>query len=300
MRKGIQTTLLLLFVSLVGFSQELNCTVTLNAGQIRTRQQTDQQVFVELEKGIQNFINNTRWTNDMFAQEEKIKCNLVITLLNSKAQNVFSGRAQFQVIRPVYGTSYESVVFQYVDQNFDFSFAPEERQMIFNEQTFSSNLTSMLAFYAFMGLAADYDSFRKTGGTEFIQRAFNVVTLAGSGAWSQTTNDRRTRYWLMENYQNQQFLPFREAFYTYHRLVLDDISTNPAEKRRKVIEILKEIKNLQAITPNSPLINGFFDAKAVELVNILSEATKEERIQAFQILSELDPEKTETYRPLTK
>lgn len=282
-------------------AQELNCTVSVVTSQLKTRQQTDVESIRQLEAGIKNFMNNTRWTNDVYADGEKIKCNLLITLRESKTQNVFSGRAQFQVLRPVFGTTYESVIFQYVDQNFDFSFAPEDRQMIFNEQNFSSNLTSMLAFYAFVGLATHYDTFKKFGGNDFVQRAFNVVNLANvmGGPWTQSVADRRTRYWLIENLQNQQFRPYREGLYTYHRLVLDDISNNPAEKRKMVLSFIKDLQAIQTLNTISPVLNSFFDAKAIELVNLLSEATLEERNEAFKMFSEMTPDKIETFRPLT-
>src|SRR5690606_14559125 len=130
--------------------------------------------------------------------------------------------ARFQVARPVYGTDYKSVSFQYVDQNFAFSYQPVERQMVFNEQGFTSNITSLAGFYSLLALAIDYDSFSNLGGSPFIQRLFNIVQLAqnqGAG-WSQSEKSQRNRYWLVENLQNQQLARFREGFYTFHRIIL--------------------------------------------------------------------------------
>ena len=289
----------LLFAIFTANAQELLCTVEINTNQMQSQQTSNQQVFSELKSAISNFMNNTRWTNDMFSQEERIKCNLIVNILESPTQNTFSGNVQFQVIRPVYGTDYETVVFQYVDRNFAISFAPEERQMVFNEQGYTSNLTSTLAFYAMVALASDYDSFAELGGDEFVQRAFNIVNLAANtgGPWVQSA-DRRSKYWIVENLQNQQLLPFRKGFYTYHRIVLDDFANNTTSKRGQVLAYLKELQGIQLLNQKAVLIDFFMDAKARELVNMFSEAPDAERKEAFTILSKIAPEKTELFRGL--
>lgn len=300
MKKYIILNLFVFFTISVN-AQELSCKVNIDVSQLKGvgSQTADKQTIKELENAIKNFMNNTRWTKDIFADQEKIKCNLNINLLTSPAQNVFSGNAQFQVVRPVHNSDYETVTFQYVDQNFDISFLPEERQMIFNEQSFTSNLTSILAFYAMVALAVDYDSFSLLGGDEFVQRAFNVVNLASQlgGAWTQV-NDKRVRYWVVENLQNQQLNPFRKGLYTYHRIVLDDFANNSASKRGQVLAFLKDAYSLQLLNQKAILIDIFMDAKAQELVKMFSEAPPEERKEAFDILTKLAPEKTELYRPL--
>ena len=147
-----------------------------------------------------------------------------------------------------------------------------------------------------------YDSFSKTGGAQFLTRAYNVANMAfsaGVSGWEQN-GDVRNRYWLVENLQNQQLLPFREGFYTYHRLALDNFTSDPGNGRRQVLEFLNSIKTLQQSRTNSVLMNSFLDAKGQELVNIFSEATKDEKQKAFQVLSSVDPSKTELYRKLVK
>lgn len=296
---------ILLFISLFAFtarSQELNCKVTVNANAISSQQISDRQIFVDLQTAISDFMNNRRWTNDIFAQEERIKCNLIITLLKSPQQNVFSGNAQFQVFRPVYGTNYETMVFSYVDRNFSASFAPEERQMIFNEQSFQSNLTSILATYALVALAVDYDTFSKLGGNPYVQRAYNVVNLAANAnvpGWLQN-EDLRNRFWLVENLQNQLLTPFREGLYYYHRTVLDNFTNDPADGRKQTLALLSTIRTIQNQKPVAVLINSFMDAKGQEIVNMFSEAPKEDKDRAFQLLSAIDPSKTEVYRKLSK
>ncbi|MCP9767416.1 DUF4835 family protein [Lacihabitans sp. LS3-19] len=284
-------------------AQELSCKVVVNSSQLKLSTSGDKQIFTEIEQKIKEFMNNQRWTNDLFSEKEKIKCSLIINLLSSQGQYKYSGNVQFQVIRPVYGTTYETVIFQFVDQNFEISYAPEDRQMIYNEQSYSSNFTSTLAFYSLAALVFDYDSFSKLGGNPYLERLFNVVTLAaGAGSKSPWTydSDIRSRYWVMENLRNQQFGAFRDGFYEYHRLALDDFANNPANSRKIALEFLNTIKTVSTLKQNSIVINTFFDAKSDELINIFSEGSKKEKQEAFNIMSSLDPSKTDTYRKLMK
>lgn len=298
---------ILLFLTLLSFTataQEISCKVTVNSSQMSINTGGDKQIFNDIEQAIKGFMNNQRWTTDIFSEKEKIKCNLIINLMSSKGQYKYSGNAQFQVIRPVYGTTYESVIFQFIDRGFEFSFAPEDRQMIFNEQNYSNNLTSILAFYSLTALALDYDSFSKMSGGPYIERLFNIVTLADNAIrvpspWANGT-DVRNRYWVMENLRNQQFNAFRDGFYEYHRVALDDFATNPANSRKIALEFLNTIKTISVLKPNSIVINTFFDAKSEEMINMFSEGSKSEKKQAFDLLSLLDPDKTETNRKLLK
>lgn len=284
------------------YAQELNCNVTIVADQLQSQQAAEKQVFVDMKAAISDFINNKRWTSDIYSQEERIKCNLIITFMKSPQQNVYQGNAQFQVIRPVYNAAYESIILTYVDRNFNISFTPEDRQMNFNELTFSNNLTSILGFYSLIALTVDYDSFSKLGGNPYLQRAYNIANLAssaGQGGWEQS-GDQRNRYWLVENLQNQQLLPFREGLYTYHRIALDNFTIDPVGGRKQVMDLLTSIKTMQQLRNNSVLLNSFMNAKNQEMVNIFSEATKDEKQKAFTLLSTVDPSKTELYRKLVK
>ncbi|MFN3488964.1 MAG: DUF4835 family protein, partial [Emticicia sp.] len=294
--------LALISCSLSTYAQELNCNVTIVSDQLQSQQAAEKQVFVDMKAAISDFINNKRWTNDIYSQEERIKCNLIITFMKSPQQNVYQGNAQFQVVRPVYNATYESVVLSYVDRNFNISFTPEDRQMNFNELTFSNNLTSILGFYSLIALTVDYDSFSKLGGNPYLQRAYNIANLAssaGQGGWEQT-GDQRNRYWLVENLQNQQLLPFREGLYTYHRIALDNFTIDPVGGRKQVMDLLTAIKTMQQLRANSVLLNSFMNAKNQEMVNVFSEATKDEKQKAFALLSAVDPSKTELYRKLVK
>lgn len=281
-------------------AQELNCQVTINSDQLFAQQKTDFSYVAQLKGIITELMNNRRWSNDQFTTSERINCSLTINLVKSLAQGAFEATAQIVVTRPVYGTNYETTVFNYVDRNFNFVYLPST-PVNFRENQYSDDLTSMLGFYANLILAVDYDTFSKRGGNPFVQRAFAIALQAQQGspndAW-QAGSDQRKRYWLVENLQNQQLTTFRDAMYTYHRQGLDIFGANPVQMRKQTLDLLTTIRTISQQLPYSVLINTFFDAKAQELYNILFEGTPAERKRAFELLSFLDPSKTELYRKL--
>ncbi|MGR3809014.1 type IX secretion system protein PorD [Jiulongibacter sp. NS-SX5] len=282
-------------------AQELNARVEINYQQMQSTIQYQPGLFKEMESQIQQFMNNTRWTDDIFNQDERIECQLTINLMQSSTQNLFTGNARFQVARPVYGTNYNSVTFQYIDKNFNFSYQPVERQMVYNEQVFTSQITELAAYYSLMALAVDYDSFSELGGSPHLSRLFNLLQLAQATrtpGWTQDDKAQRNRYWIVENMQNQQFSRMREEFYKYHRLILDDFGRDPAKGRSETLKFLEVVQNIATLRPNSVYINAFFDAKAPEFINIFSEGSPTERQKAFLLLSGLDPDKTEQYRKI--
>ena len=282
-------------------AQELNCTVTLNSDQLAASQKTDLTYFTQLKSVISEFMNNRRWTTDQFGQTEKINCTMTINLVQSTAVGVFAGNAQITVTRPVYGSTYQTTTFSYVDRDFNFTWLPTQ-PFFYRENQYSDDLTQALALYANVILAIDYDSFSRQGGNVYVQRAFQIVNVAqavaDNSAWSAQDGRRRNRYWLVENLQNQQVIPFREGFYAYHRLGLDAFATNPVQARKYTMDLLTSIRQITLQKPGAVLLNSFFDAKSDELLNIMAEGTRDERKRAFDLLSFLDPGKTESYRRL--
>ncbi len=299
-------TILLFFALLTAATltraQEINCTVNLNTDQLFAQQKTDFGYFNQLKTVITEFMNARRWTNDQFAPAERINCTLNVNLLKSLSQGVFEGTAQLIVSRPVYGTTYETPILSYVDRSFNFAWLPTT-PIYFRDNAYSDELTSMLAFYANLVLASDYDSFSKQGGNPFVQRAYQIMNYAqqggGGAGWSQN-GDRRNRYWLIENLQSQQLLSFRDGFYVYHRQSLDNFAANPVQARKQVMGLLTTIRQISQQRPGAVLLNSFFDAKSDELLNIMFEGTTDERRKAFDLLSFLDPGKTEAYRKLVR
>ena len=303
MKKALAIVFFIMTINCSGFGQAMQFTVTLNSEQLFAQQKTDPQMMSQLQTYMNDFLNNTRWTDDVFAKEEKIQCKLNVNLTKSITLGSYEGNAQLVVARPVFNSTYESVLFTYVDKNFTFSYLPNS-PLYFNENSYTSELPYILAVYAYVALAMDYDSFSKLGGTPYFQKAFNLVNQARNSssdkrAWDPQ-GDKRNRYWLVENLMSQQFVPFREAMYSYHRLGLDVATQNPAETRAKVLAALNTIKEVNQLRPASVVVNSFFDAKSDELYRILIEANPEQRMQAYSVLVNLDPSKTQIYQRLSQ
>ncbi|MBC7409906.1 MAG: DUF4835 family protein [Arcicella sp.] len=281
--------------------QELNCKVSISTDQLQVNEQRGATtIYPEIQNIIQEFLNNRRWTNDNFSTEEKINCSLSIILTKATSGGDYEANANFQVRRPIYGTGYETVLLNYVDKNFNFKYVAGT-PLTYNDNNFNDNLTQMLAFYAYVALTFDYDSFGKMGGTNYAQKALNVVNLAQSagGAWT-ASNDIRNRYWVSENLLNQQLQPLREGFYTYHRVVMDNYATNPAGGRKQITDYLNLIKQISQSRPGQIWYRLFFEAKFLELINIYSDAPLDERKKIVPLLSSLDPNNSEAYRKLGK
>ena len=282
-------------------AQEINCRVSISTDQIQVNEQRGAtQIYNELQNVMQEFMNNRRWSNDNFSPEEKINCSLSIILTKATATGDYEANARFQVTRPVYGTAYETVLLNYVDRNFVFKYI-SGTPLTYNDNNYNDNLTQILAFYSYMALAYDYDSFEKMGGLNFAQKALNVVNIAqtAGGGWV-ASNDIRNRYWLAENLLNQQLQSLREGFYTYHRLALDTYATDPTASRKLITDYLNTIKQVNQNRPGQVWFRLFFEAKSTELLNIYGDGTLDERKKVVPLLTSLDPSNSEAYRKLLK
>lgn len=278
-------------------AQELMMNVTIDASQIPDMQSA---VVTDMKQTIARFLNDRKWTNDNFETAERIRGNLAITITGQPAQYTYSATAQIQSTRPVYGTSYESTVINYFDKNFNFELNVGQ-PLNYNDNMFSSNLTSMLAFYAYVILALDYDSFGRLGGQPYIEKAFNIanISVEAGGGWV-TSGDPNNRFGLIENLNSQLMLPFRENFYGYHRLALDTYLKDPVLSRTKIIDMLKALKQVNQMKPYSILIRSFFLAKRDELINIFRDSSSEQKSVAVNLLRELDPLNSERYNAITR
>jgi hypothetical protein len=294
MRKII--IILLTLSSLRSFSQELNCAVSINASQIQT---SDAGIFKDMETAIEQFMNGRKWTNDTYKTHEKILCNFLITITKMPAIGSFSASVQVQSARPVYNSTYTSLLFNFADREWEFEYI-ESMPLEYNDNTFSSNLTSMLAFYAYLIVGLDYDSFSELGGTPYFQRALAVVNNAqqsNTPGW-QAIGSNRNRYWIIENLNNPQMVDLRKTIYNYHRKGLDTFESNPDESRQVILNGLREIKKVRDINPNSILVVSFFDAKGKELANIFSDGNIQVRRQAYDIITAIDPSNRSTYEKI--
>jgi len=296
--------LLILFACLFSWAlqaQEIQATVTINTEQLQLDQQRgSSQIYTELQRTMQDFLSGRRWSNDNFAPEEKIKLNINLLLTKATSQGDYEATARVQVLRPVFGTSYETVILNVVDKNFNFKYLTGT-PITYNDNSFMDNLSSMLAYYAYLSCAYHYDSFGEFGGDFFVQKLNNLTNLAqNSGSGWGVVSDVRSRMAIAENLINQQVQGIREVNYSYHRMYLDTFKDKPDGTRKGILEVFNQIRNLNSLRPGAAGIRVFFDAKADEIVSIMDEATVGERQQAFAYLSLLDPIRTETYRKLIR
>jgi hypothetical protein len=285
-------SILLAFISFAAQAQELNCKVTVNADQIQT---SDRSVFKDMERSLAMFMNTRKWTGDNFKQYEKINCSIFLNISRMPAIGSFVANAQITAARPVFNSNYETVLFNFADREFEFEYY-ESQPMEYNDNAYINNLTSMLAFYAYTILAVDYDSFSEMGGNPYVQKMLLVVNNAqGSNrpGWV-ALGSNRSRYSLLENMNNPQMADIRKISYKYHRLALDTFDKNPDQSRDMILDVLKTVKKVWNIYPNSIQIISFFDAKAGELANIFGDAetSLNTKREAYDILTGLDPKRT--------
>jgi hypothetical protein len=274
-------------------AQELNCIVTINSTQIQT---SDRGIFNDMKTSIEQFMNARKWTTDTYRQHEKINCSLLITITKMPSIGSFSASVQIQSARPVFDTNYSSLVFNFADRDWEIEYI-ESLPMEFNDNTYVTNLTSMLAFYAYVILGYDYDTFSDLGGTQYFQKALAVVNNAqqsNRAGWQQLGSNRN-RYWLIDNLINQQMVDIRKAMYSYHRLGLDQMIKDPEGTRQIVLNCLKDVKRIRDINPSAVLVVGFLDAKSKEIANIFSEGNIQVRREAYDIITAIDPTNSGLY-----
>ncbi len=286
---------LLLLTSLHG--QELNCTVTVNADQVS---QTNQQVFTTLQRSLTEFINKTRWTNRVVRENERLNCRVFITVTNFESSR-FQATIQLQSSRPVYNTSYETQVFNYKDDRFNFQYI-EFQPLVFNENIFNSNLVGVISYYVYIMLGMDADTFQLEGGTDYYKKAQAIVTQAqGSNfaGWGQTASDNRTRFQLVDNLLSNTFREYRIALYNYHRKGLDIMADNNSTGKQIIAGSLRLFETLIQRRPNAFLIQTFFDAKAEEIQNIFSDGPKVDIVQLKETLNRVAPFYASTWSQIT-
>ncbi len=281
---------------LTGLTQELKCAVTINASQIQT---SDAGIFKDMDNAIEQFMNTRKWTNDTYKSHEKINCNLLITISKMPSIGSFSASVQVQSARPIFNSNYTSLLFNFADREWEFEYI-ESLPLEYNDNTFTSNLTSMLALYAYLIIGIDYDSFSELGGTPYFQRSLSVVNNAQQSnlpGW-QAIGSNRNRYWIVENLNNPQMIDLRKAIYTYHRKGLDSFEANPDQSRQVILNGLKDIKKVRDVNPNAILVVSFFDAKGKELANIFSDGNIQVRRQAYDIITAIDPSNRSNYEKI--
>ncbi|MEO5980400.1 MAG: DUF4835 family protein [Chryseolinea sp.] len=291
--RNFNALFIFLLVCTTSLAQELNCTVTINSTQITT---SDRGIFRDMKTAIEQFMNTRKWSGESYKNYEKINCNMLVTITKMPSIGNFSASVQVQAARPVYNTNYSSLIFNFADRDFEFEYL-ESLQLEYNDNNYTSNLTSMLALYAYLMLGVDGDSYSELGGTPYFQKALAVVNNAqqSNRAGWQPLNSNRSRYWIVENYNNGQMTEMRKSFYTYHRLALDTFDKDPDKSREIILKGLKDVKKVRDVNPTSILVVSFFDAKSKELANIYSAGNIQIRREAYDIITAIDPSNRAAY-----
>ncbi|MDP2890619.1 MAG: DUF4835 family protein, partial [Bacteroidota bacterium] len=236
-----------------------------------------------------------------YSMDERIECSFFINLEEQISSDEFKGSIQVQVRRPVFGSSYETILLNIKDKDFHAKYV-EYQTLEFNETSNKDNLTNILAFYAYIILGMDYDSFFPEGGTEYFQKAQSIVNNSQNApqkGWKAFESERN-RYWLVENILNKSYSGFRSCMYQYHRQGLDIMGDKSPEGRGVIAESLKSIQKVFRARPSLYILQVFFDAKSDELVNIFSKSFPDERNRVSVILNECDPSNGSKYEKILK
>ncbi|MFD2543791.1 DUF4835 family protein [Lacinutrix gracilariae] len=284
---------LILCIGFVGFSQEINCNVVVNA---QLTGNENLQIFKTLEKQLNEFVNKTVWTNKKFAPQELIECSMVINVTGQTSDN-FNASIQVQSARPVYGSSYTTPVYNINDKDFTFKYL-EFQNLIYNPNQFQSNLVSVLAFHVYMILGLDADTFKLNGGDTYFKQAQNIVNYSqqeGFSGW-KLEDGLQTRFVLADNILSPTYKVFREVLYDYHRLGLDTMSENDKQAKAEVANAIVKMDALHRQRPNSFLARTFFDAKADEIEQIFSGGPNVDISELTAILNKVAPMHSSKWR----
>jgi hypothetical protein len=271
----------------------LKCQVQVVSQQI-LGQGIDARVFNTLQTSIFEFMNNKKWTNDNFTNIEKIDCNILINLTKIVSPGVYQGTIEVQSRRPVYKSSYNSVLLNYLDNNFSFAYV-ENQPLTYSENTFTDNLTAVLAFYANFFIGLDYDSYSLRGGTPYFQKSLNIVNNVSADVESEWTSGDRNRYWMIYNLLDATYIPLRSCMYNYHRLGLDIMYDRKDEGLNTIVTSIESLQKIHAIKPLSYSVQIFFNAKSDEVINIFTGASPEIKARILPILNRIDPTNSNRY-----
>ncbi|MFN7327603.1 MAG: DUF4835 family protein [Chitinophagales bacterium] len=301
--RSIATFLFSLFLIGQSLAQgELNATVRINAPQL---QRTDRKVIEQLEIALRDFLNNTKWTSDGFLPDERIKCTFIMTIESEGDNNSFTANLAVQSTRPVFNSGYETTLLATQDKDVSFVYEQNQPIQFVADNAENQNLPSIFAFYVYIILGLDYDSYSQYGGENYLQTAQQmIVNIQNSSnnkspGWKQAGGDKnRSRYWLIENLVSPRMRNFRNAIYTYHRLGLDQFASNQEEARAAILNALEDIDRAGVAYLNSMVVQLFSQAKREEIVEMMKNATIQQRQRVYQIMIKADPANAQRYKDM--
>jgi Domain of unknown function (DUF4835) len=294
----------ILFVSLIVAmltqtqAQELYCNVQVNARQVEG---TEKQVFEDLRGDIFEFINNRVWTSYEFKIEERIECNILITISERVSSEEFKGNLTIALNRPAYSSTYGSMVLNYIDNDIQFKYS-QGQPFDYADNAFISNLSSIVAYYVYIALGFDFDTFALYAGDPYFEKAEEIVSVAQSETypgWKAYEGDKN-RYWLVENLLNPSYKPIRKFLYEYHRKGIDMMFESQELGRKNITKALQSLEKVYDSRPGLFLVQLMVDAKRTELIQIFSEGSSNEKNQVVNILSKIDPAHTSDYEDILK
>ena len=300
--KHIVAILALIAMSIAMTAQELKCTISINSEQV---QGSNKAVFTTLQQSMEEFVNTQRWTNMTFQEKERIECSMMI-VVKSVQDNMFVCEFTCQSRRPVFGTTYTTPTLNIKDANFTFTYQEYDR-MEFQHNTFTSNLTALVAYYCYLIIGHDMDSFAKLGGTPYFQVCEDIVTSAQSASLDNAEmvgwkafESNRNRYALTNNLMDEAFKKYRAYYYDYHRHGLDEMVNNVANGRARIAKDIKVLKEAYNARPATYLVGTFLDAKSDELVNIFKSGTADEKKIVYELLMDIDPTRQDAYENINR
>ena len=300
--RHIVAILALIAMSIPMKAQELKCNISINSEQV---QGSNKAVFNTLQQSMEEFVNTQRWTNMTFQEKERIECSMMI-VVKSVQDNMFVCEFTCQSRRPVFGTTYTTPTLNIKDANFTFTYQEYDR-MEFQHNTFTSNLTAMVAYYCYLIIGHDMDSFAKLGGTPYFQICEDIVTSAQSASLDNAEmvgwkafESNRNRYALTNNLMDEAFKKYRAYYYDYHRHGLDEMVNNVANGRARIAKDIKVLKEAYNARPATYLVGTFLDAKSDELVNIFKSGTTDEKKMVYELLMDIDPTRQDTYENINR
>lgn len=299
MLKRLIVVFIFILVARVSISQELYCNIQIQYQQI---QGVDPSVFEAMEKAIFEFMNNRKWSNSNFQLSERIEATLIFTIQNAaQGGDEFSGTLNIVLQRPVYGTDYNSVIVNMVDNDIAFRYTPYQ-SMEYADNSFTDNLTQILAFYAYLMLGLDFDTFSLFGGSQYLEKALAVASVAQNSNYKgwQAFEGPRNRFQLVENLTNSSYEDIRKFLYEYHRMGLDVMTEKMEEGRNVITKSLGYFKNVYDKRPGLYSLQIMLEAKRQEIINIYQEASPAEKIAMINLMSSVDPPNGTKYEEVNK
>ncbi|MDO5570265.1 MAG: DUF4835 family protein [Bacteroidales bacterium] len=296
MNRSLIIVVFILFSRITILGQELNAKVSVNSENIEG---TYTQIFSSMQRDVTEFLNSQKWTANNFLNNEKIECSFLISIKSVPSSDKYSCELTVQARRPVYNSSYMTSIFNFIDKNVEFEYL-ENKPLIYNETSIDDNLVAVLAFYSYMIIGYDYESFSLKGGEPYFRLAESVVNK------SQNLNEKgwkpyespRNRFAIVNAVLDKAVSSFENLWYDYHRSGLDNMSQNPEKGRNRISSALETLKDIKSASPQSVLLDNFIDSKIDEIVNIYSKADSKEKETVYTLLQDIYPSYTDRLKTI--